>query len=125
MAYDTNILFAQAKEAIIKNKLMFIEEVVAYLPCVKSTFYEHFPNDPNAYKEGQDNLYQELFNLIEKNKIITKATMRGKWYKSTAPALQIGLYKLIATPEERRALNSHTHEIELPEDTEIQIKIHR
>jgi hypothetical protein len=30
--------------------------------------------------------------------------MRSKWYKSTAPALQLALYKLIAMPEEIKAL---------------------
>ena len=30
--------------------------------------------------------------------------MRSKWYKSNAPALQMALMKLIATPEELRKL---------------------
>jgi hypothetical protein len=38
--------------------------------------------------------------------------MRSKWYKSNAPALQMALMKLIATPEELRKLsmqyNDHT-----------------
>lgn len=117
MAYNTEELLEQAKQAVIKNKLMFVEEVVAFLPCAKSTFYDHFPNDSNAYKE--------VFELIEKNRVMTKTTLRGKWYKSNAPALQIGLYKLIATADERRALNSQTHEFEVPEDTEIKITIQR
>jgi hypothetical protein len=35
--------------------------------------------------------------------------MRSKWYKSNAPALQMALMKLIATPEELRKLSmNHT-----------------
>jgi hypothetical protein len=31
--------------------------------------------------------------------------MRSKWYKSNAPALQMALMKLIATPEELKKLS--------------------
>jgi hypothetical protein len=41
--------------------------------------------------------------------------MRSKWYKSNAPALQMALMKLIATPDELRKLsmsyNENTHDI--------------
>ena len=43
--------------------------------------------------------------------------MRSKWYKSNAPALQMALMKLIATPEELRKLSmNHTvqEEVEKP-----------
>jgi hypothetical protein len=37
--------------------------------------------------------------------------MRSKWYTSNAPALQMALMKLIATPEELRKLSMH-HQVQ-------------
>lgn len=97
MAYNTATLKKQALAAIEKHKLFFIEDVVAFLPCVKSVFYEHFPNESNDRKE--------IDELLERNRIEVKTSMRSKWYKSDAPALQLSLYKIIATQDERTALS--------------------
>jgi hypothetical protein len=96
MANDKLKIFEQAKDAIIKNNLFFIEDVVAFLPIAKKTYYEYYPI-------GSDES-NELKELLEVNKIKIKSSMRSKWYKSTAPALQLALYKLIAMPEEIKAL---------------------
>ena len=101
MAYKTEDLFNTAMEQINKNKLFFIEDIIAYLPCRKSTFYEHFSNESDYYKR--------MFEALEKNRTELKVSMRSKWYKSNAPALQMALMKLIATPEELRKLSmNHT-----------------
>jgi replicative superfamily II helicase len=104
MAYKTEHLFNTAMEQINKNKLFFIEDIIAFMPCAKSTFYEHFPNDSNYYKK--------MFEALEKNRTELKVSLRSKWYKSNAPALQMALMKLIASPEELRKLsmqyNDHT-----------------
>jgi hypothetical protein len=101
MAYDKNKVFEQAKEAIVKNKLFFIDDIIAYLPIAKSTFYE--------WKLEQSD---ELKELLNQNRTELKVSMRSKWYKSNAPALQMALMKLIATPEELKKLsmqyNDHT-----------------
>lgn len=97
MAYDKNKIFEQAKEAIVKNKLFFIEDIVAFLPCDKTTFYRFF--------EVNCNEYNELKDLLETNRTELKVSMRSKWYKSNAPALQMALMKLIATPEELKKLS--------------------
>jgi hypothetical protein len=97
MAYKTEDLLQKAMEAIEKNKLFFIEDIIAYLPCHKSTFYEHFPNESDNYKK--------MLEALEKNRTELKVSMRSKWYKSNAPALQMALMKLIATPEELRKLS--------------------
>jgi hypothetical protein len=96
MAYNTEDLFNKAKEAIEKHKLFFIEDIVAFVPCDKTTFYRHFPLESNEYNE--------LKEMLNKNKIEIKSSMRSKWYKSDAPALQLALYKLIASPDEHQAL---------------------
>jgi hypothetical protein len=97
MAYDKNKIFEQAKEVIIKNKLFFIEDIVAFLPISKKTYYEYFPIDSNESNE--------LKALLETNKTTLKVSMRSKWYTSNAPALQMALMKLISTPEELKKLS--------------------
>lgn len=97
MAYDKQKIFEQAKEMIVKHKLFFVDDIVAFLPCNKTTFYDFFPIESN-----QSNELKELLNL---NRVELKVSMRSKWYKSNAPALQMALMKLIATPEELRKLS--------------------
>ena len=43
--------------------------------------------------------------LLEQNRVTLKVSMRSKWYTSNAPALQMALMKLIATPEELKKLS--------------------
>jgi hypothetical protein len=106
MAYDRNKVFEQAKEVIVKHKLFFIDDIIAFLPISKSTFYE--------WKLEQSD---ELKGLLETNRIELKVSMRSKWYKSNAPALQMALMTLIASPEELRKLSMNhqvTEEVEKP-----------
>ena len=114
MAYNTEDLFNTAKEAIIKNRLIFIEDIIAFLPCHKSTFYEHFPNESDNYKT--------MFDMLETNRTTLKVSMRSKWYTSNAPALQMALMKLIATPEELKKLSMQFIESENTNKNEISIK---
>lgn len=101
MAYDRKKIFEQAKESIAKHKLFFMDEVPDFLPCSRSTFYDYFP-------DGSDEL-DTLKSLISINKTHIKTSMRSKWYTSNAPALQMALMKLIASPEELRRLSmNHT-----------------
>lgn len=95
MAYDTKQLEAQALEAINKFKLIWIEEVVSYLPCTKPTFYDHGLNESNAIKAA-----------IEKNRTDLKVGLRKKWYESDNATTQIALYKLIGTEDESDKINS-------------------
>jgi hypothetical protein len=104
MAYDRKKIFQQAKEMIVKHKLFFVEDIVAFLPCAKPTFYDMFPPDSNELNELKD--------LLETNRTELKVSMRSKWYKSNAPALQMALMKLIATPEELRKLSMNVSAVE-------------
>jgi hypothetical protein len=103
MAYDRNKIFEQAKEVTVKHKLFFIEDIVAFLPCSKNYFYDHFPPDSNEY--------DELKGLLETNRTTLKVSMRSKWYTSNAPALQMALMKLIATPEELKKLSMQYNDV--------------
>lgn len=97
MAYKKKDLFELAVKAIEKHEPLFIEDLISFLPCVKSTFYDHFPNDSNESNQ--------LKELIEKKKISQKSELRKNWKDSeAAPALQLALYKLLANQNEHRAL---------------------
>ena len=97
MAYDRKKIFEQAKEVIGTHKLFFVDDIVAFLPCATSTFYEFFPANSEEL--------EELKGLLNQNRTELKVSMRSKWYKSNAPALQMALMKLIATPEELKKLS--------------------
>ena len=101
MAYDTKELEAQALDAIGKYKLIWIEEVVSYLPCGKVTFYEHKLNELNSIKDA-----------ILKNRTDLKVGLRKKWYESENATTQIALYKLIGTDDESDRINSQKQKIE-------------
>lgn len=97
MAYDKAKILIQAKDAITKNNLFFVEDIVAFITCSKPTFYEYFPlysNELNDLKE-----------MLEQNKIRTKSAIRAKLFKGEKAAELLALYRLICTPEERQMLN--------------------
>ena len=115
MAYDPDKLFKQAIEQIELHRLFFIEDVVAYMPCDKTTFYKYFKvnsNELNTIKEA-----------LDVNKINVKVSMRSKWYKSDNPTLQMGLMKLIGTEQEAHRLNGSRHEISGADGSPLIIKI--
>lgn len=97
MAYDKKKIFERAKEIVVKKKLYFIEDIIAFLPISKPTFYDFFKPESNELNE--------IKGLLENNKIETKAAMFSKWYQSDAPALQMALMKLICTDEQRKKLS--------------------
>jgi len=99
MAYDKGKIFEQAKEEIKKNNLFFIEDIVAFIPCDKTTFYRFFPTDCNEYNT--------LKEMLELNKIKTKSAIRAKLYKGEKAAELLALYRLICTNEERQMLNQN------------------
>ena len=101
MAYDKKELERQSLEAIGKYKLIWIEEIVSYLPCSKQTFYDH----------GLDKL-DTIKDAILKNRNDLKVGLRKKWYESENATTQIALYKLIGTDEESDRINSQKQKVE-------------
>lgn len=97
MAYNKDKIYQQAIEAIEKNNLFFIEDIVAFIPCSKQTFYDFFPVDSDEL----DTLKEKL----DENKVKTKSGIRAKLWKSEKAAELLALYRLIATPEEHQKLN--------------------
>ena len=94
MAYDAKELEKKAIEAIKKNKLIFLEEVISYLPCNRGTFYLNNLNKLDS-----------ILELLEENKIEEKVKLRKKWRGTDNAALNLALYKLCSSEEEQAKLN--------------------
>lgn len=111
MAYNRDEIFKQALKAVKENNLFTVEDVIAWLPCSKSTFYAFFP-------DCSDEL-DELRDIIWRNKIKTKSAIRAKLFKSEKGTELFGLYRLIGTPEERQILNQQYIEMRQKHDREL------
>ena len=111
MAYNKKEIFEQAKSAIKENNLFFIDDIVAWLPISKPTLYEFFPLESNEL-----NILKRMLNI---NKVRTKSAIRAKLFKGQKAAELLALYRLICTPEERKALNQQYIEHEVPNGLEI------
>ena len=103
--YTTAELFERSKEIIPKHRLIFVEDVCAYLGISKSTFYIHIP-------VGSDES-NELRDLLNKNCIDIKVGLRKKWFDSDNATLQMALYKLTSTDVEHRKLQQNYTEHEV------------
>ena len=95
MAYDKNDLIKLSIEAINLHQLVFIDEVVTFLPCSRATFYNHELDKLDEIKDALNNIRTSV-----------KTQLRNKWRDSDNAALQIGLMKLMATDEERKRLST-------------------
>jgi len=102
MAYKTEDLKKKAIAAIKAHNLFFLEDVIAFLPCSSSTFY-------NLKLEKSENLK----DLLEENRITVKLKLRKKWEGSDNATLQMALMKLICTDDERKRLAMEYKEKEI------------
>lgn len=101
--FNTEDLYNRAVKAIEKHELIFIDDIIAFLPCSKQTFYEYIKADSNELDELKELLYE--------NRVVTKVALRKKWKDSDNATLQMGLYKLTGTDEERRRLSQTHHDL--------------
>jgi len=100
MAYDKKELEKKALAAIDKHKLMFIEHIVAFLPCSKTTFYALELNESDSIKKA-----------VEEMRVSKKTKMLSNWINSETPSLQIAAMKMIAEEHEAHRLNGTKQEI--------------
>ena len=110
MGYDTNELERKAIEAIKEHGVIYIEEVCAYLPCSRATFYNHGLDKLDTIKEA-----------LEDSRIIKKAELRKKWERSENATLNISLYKLLANEEELMRLSVQKIQQETKQETKHSI----
>lgn len=109
MAYD--------KDRILKELLKNIEsdENITSFEDAASTIA---PDVSTLYTWEFEKL-ENIKSLIQSNKVKVKQSLRNQWKKEKAsPTLQLALYKLLSTDEERKALSmeyrEHGGEINLP-----------
>lgn len=114
MAYKTKELEEQALRAIEEYGLVFIAEVVSFLPCDKTTFYAHKLNESNSIKEA-----------INFNKVSKKAKLRRNWEHSENATLNISLYKLLANEEELMRLSVQKIQQETKQETKHSIDFNK
>ena len=100
MAYDKKELEKKALLAIEKHKLMFMEHIIAFLPCSKTTFYDLELNESDTIKKA-----------VEEMRISKKTKMLSNWIDSETPSLQIAAMKMISEEHEAHRLNGTRQEI--------------
>jgi len=83
-------------EVIVKHNIIFIEELISFIPISKGTFYAWKLNEMDLLKDA-----------IEVGKVKQKSHMRTNWYASDNPTLQLACYRLLAKDEEHRRLNTN------------------
>lgn len=95
---DRERMFKKAVNTIKKNgDILFIEDVRVCLGITRATLYRWWPKGSPEY--------ERIFELIEDNKISMKKNIRKQLGKSTRAPELLSLYRMIATEEERRAIN--------------------
>jgi len=107
--YDKKELILTAKKVIKENNLFFIEDIVAWLPCSKTTFYEYFPADSDEMNDFKA--------MLDENKIKTKSAIRAKLFRSDKAGELLALYRLICDSDERRMLNQQYIEMEAKDNS--------
>lgn len=107
--YDKEEIKKTAIEAIKKHNLFFISDIVAYVPCSRSTFYSYFTEDSDELDEFKE--------LLEQNRVKTKSAIRAKLLQSNKAGELLALYRLVCTPDERRVLNQQYIEMNAKDDS--------
>ena len=103
MAYDKEEIFKRAIAAIEGDEdVCLMQDVVASVGVSSTTFYDMFPSDSAESAR--------LKELLLNNCAVLKKSMRKNWkHQEASASLQISLYKLIGSKEEREALNNDTN----------------
>lgn len=102
MAYDNDKLIKTALSAIEKHRLVFIDELINYLPCALSTFYAKELEKTESIKEA-----------LYKNKITKKSKIRNKWEDGDNFMGQMAFYKLVADDNELDRLTTNSNKTNL------------
>jgi hypothetical protein len=98
MAYNTEELYQMALKIIKEKKVRTIEDLASYMPCDRTTFYNHF--------HTKFDKFNTIKKELEQNKVAFKERLVNMWTSltHTSPATQIFLYKLCANKEEKEAI---------------------
>lgn len=104
MAYNKEKIYKNALDIIKNKEVLFISDVISFLPCGKSAFYDFFP------KNSEES--ESLKSQLDKKKVHQKIMLRKFFACKLASASErIFLYKLLANDEERQAIYGSTENI--------------
>ena len=85
------------------ESIFFVGDMCTEVGISRATFYNLFPAGTKNNKL--------IMQKISKNRFLTRKGLQKKWFDSNNATLQLALYKLIATDEERKRLSSTYIEI--------------
>ena len=111
---NSDKLFADVMSAIKAHNLWTIAEVPCFVGISRPTIYNHFPS-------GSERL-AAIQAALDENRMKSRVSLRAAMFKKKDPSCLIALYKMIATPDERKALASHF--IETSTDKLKPIEVH-
>ena len=100
--FNKDELIELSLAAIKQHELVFISEIIPFLPCSQSTFYNYKMERLESLKES-----------LSRNRIDLKLKIRHKLLASDNPIALIASYKLFATKDELERLSNNsrqTHE---------------
>jgi hypothetical protein len=95
--FNKDELIELSLRVIEQHDLVFISEIIAFLPCSQSTFY--------SYKLERTELLKEA---LHRNRISLKLQIRRKLLESDNPIALIASYKLFANQEELQRLSNNS-----------------
>lgn len=104
-------LIDECLKIIEKEEILFVTDLIGFLPISKATFYNYGLDKIDAIREA-----------IEKQRIQKKQMTRKALVKTNTPVGLITFYRMIATPEERAAINNYHEPKQIQEEGETPIK---
>lgn len=93
--YDRNELVTKVLRVIEEEKLVFFDDIAAFVEPSRATLYNMELHDLDTIKDA-----------LDKNKLARKLKMRRNWESLDSAPLQIAAYKLMATDDELEKLNT-------------------
>jgi len=107
--------YNQSLKVIENNSLLFIEDVVAYLGISRTTFYDYFPLNSDRMNT--------IKTMLESNKVSMKVALREKMFRSKNSTLNLALYKLICSDDERKLLSMKYVDVSVTDNEQISNQI--
>jgi hypothetical protein len=94
--FDKDKTYADSLKLSQTKYFYFIQDIIDYLACGKTTFYTLFPDGSDELNTLKENLFR--------NRVVKKVALRQKFEEGSDMA-KLVLYKLICSDEERKALS--------------------
>lgn len=100
--YEKKKLHTAICDAIKENQICFLNDIPNYVGCSIRTIYNLFPY-------GSEDM-EQIEELLDNEKSRKRVMLRKLLLKNGDSKALLALYRLVATPEERKALSTHYFE---------------